>query len=368
MTTSLRIDIVGGGIGGIALAASLSRLGLRCQVFEQAPQLKAVGYGLTLQKNAIQALETVGLGDLTRRRGLRIDTGQIRQPGGRVLGRARVDLCAMHRATLLTALAEHVPTEWVHVGSRATTATDADVVVAADGLHSVFRTRIAAGEGRPRDCGYTAWRGLTHRSPEIDRAIEAGVVSETWGRGLRFGVVPIDDDRIYWFAVSPVDPLRDAREAHAYLRTALSGWHAPVAALLDATPSDTILESRIVDRLPIDRWHDDRVILLGDAAHPMTPNLGQGGCQAIEDAVVLAHLLRACADGHFRRDQVALRYEAQRMRRVHDIVSQSFRLGSLARRTNPAVVAIRDAVLRMNPSRVQERQLRDIVTFPGVAD
>lgn len=362
----MRIAIVGGGIGGVALAAALHRLELHCTLFEQAEALRAVGYGLTLQKNAIAALDTVGIGQRVRSHGVPIEHGQIRQPSGRLLASARVELCAIHRATLLAALAAEVPPDTVHLGTRLETLPEADLVIAADGLHSVFRRHVVPAEPAARDSGYSAWRGLAMRSPSIDAAMRDGVVSEAWGPGTRFGIVPIDGDRVYWFAVAGVQPFHNQQEAHAFLRRTFAGWHQPVEALLEATDPSATLEARVVDRRPIARWHDGRLILLGDAAHPMTPNLGQGGCQAIEDAVVLAHLIRAAADGRLDLDEVGARYESLRRPRVQDIVDQSHAIGRLANHANPVIVAARDLLFRMMPARVQERRLERILTFPGV--
>jgi 2-polyprenyl-6-methoxyphenol hydroxylase-like FAD-dependent oxidoreductase len=362
----LRIDIIGGGIGGLALAVALHRLGLDFSVFEQAPELKAIGYGLTLQKNALDALGVVGVAGAVRSRGVEVRQGQFRQPSGRVLASPSVELCAIHRSTLVSVLAAHTPSDVVHLGRGVEEATDADFIVAADGLNSAFRRMVVAGETPPRDSGYTAWRGIAPRSADVHRHIEAGVVSETWGRGTRFGIVPIDGDQIYWFAVAPVDPLRDASSVRRFLLNTFSAWHPPIGALIRDTSAEAILESRIVDRLPIPVWHKGNVILLGDAAHPMTPNLGQGGCQAIEDGVVLAHLLGACRDGKMRREEVALSYEKSRRTRVYDILDQSFALGRLARYSNPIFVVARDALFRIIPPRVQQRRLARIVTFPGV--
>ena len=362
------MDIIGGGIGGVALAAALRHLGVDFRLFEQTPELKTVGYGLTLQKNALDALGTIGIADTVRRAGADVREGRIRQPSGRVLASAPVDLCAIHRATLLSTLASHVPSELIALGRRVESATDAEFVVAADGLNSTFRRSVIPSEGPVRDSGYTAWRGLARRTPEIDRFVDAGVVSETWGRGTRFGIVPVDGDRIYWFAVAPVDPIRDAAAAREYLLETFAGWHDPVGALIERTSADLILESRIVDRLPIPKWHSGNLILLGDAAHPMTPNLGQGGCQAIEDAVVLAHCSRPARMAVSPRLTSEGRYEHHRRARVYDVVAQSFALGRIARYSSPMIVAVRDTFFRMIPARVQQQRLMRIVTFPGIAE
>ena len=364
----LRIDIVGGGIGGVTLAAALHHFDLPFRLFERAPALRAVGYGLTLQKNALDALDLIGLGQAIRRRGVAIKTGLLRQPSGRVLTSAAAELCAVHRATLIAELSVRVPPESFLLGQQIDEVTDADIVIAADGFHSKLRSRVAPGERAPRDCGYTAWRGLAARTPTIDRSINGAAASETWGRGTRFGIVPIDGNQIYWFAVAPIEPFGDASTTRRFLLDTFRGWHEPIGALLDATAPGLVLESKIVDRLPIPTWSAGKVVLLGDAAHPMTPNLGQGGCQAVEDAVVLAHLIRACGEGRIELSAVAPRYEQQRRARAYGIVEQSFAVGRLARQSNPIVVAIRDSLFRMIPPRVQARQLARIVTFPGAPD
>lgn len=362
---SFRVDIVGGGIGGVALGAVLHRQGIEVRIFEQSPQLRAVGYGLTLQRNALQALDSVGLRESVARRGVAVRRGTIRTPGGGVMATVHVELCAIHRATLLQALVEEVPPSSLHLGERVEADTDADLIVAADGFRSAFRRRLAPEEGPPRDGGCTAWRGLAPR-PVAMGSGAVGEASESWGRGRRFGLVPVDGDRLYWFAVAPDTPLEDPGAAHTFLLETFGGWHPPIRELLESTPPEVILESRIVDRLPIPRWHDGRIILLGDAAHPMTPNLGQGGGQALEDAVILGRLIGAARDGALPVGEVGGRYEALRRPRVQEIVDRSFQFGRLANVANPMAVGLRNLAFRLTPRGVQERQLEGILTFPGV--
>lgn len=387
-----RVAIVGAGIAGMTLGVALKRAGVPFTIHEQAHELKAVGYGLTLQKNALTALDRIGLGRTIRDRGAAITTAFIKQPSGRVLASTSVDMCAIHRSTLVTALAAELPDNAVVLGERVTSLdapelADADLVVAADGLHSEFRRQLAQDEPEIRDSGYTAWRGLAVASPRIREIIKTGSVSETWGRGTRFGVVPIDGDRAYWFAVAPVHPFRDAARARQFLLAMFQRWHDPIASLIEQSAEDTILESRIVDRLPIPTWHAGRLVLIGDAAHPMTPNLGQGGCQAIEDAVVLGHLLgerenrrathslldEGVGGGSTRTDNsrssleaVLERFEHHRRARVYRIVKQSYAVGDLAMRSNPLFVGFRDLAIRLTPRKIQDAQLADIVAFPEI--
>jgi 2-polyprenyl-6-methoxyphenol hydroxylase-like FAD-dependent oxidoreductase len=132
--------------------------------------------------------------------------------------------------------------------------------------------------------------------------------------------------------------------------------------------AEAILESNIVDRTPIPRWHAANVFLLGDAAHPMPPNLGQGGCQAIEDAMVLGYLFRAFCRGKISQEKIGPRYEEHRMNRAYEIVARSFTFGRVARVSNPLVVGLRNLLFRIMPEDTQARQLARILTFPGVPE
>lgn len=360
---ALRIDIIGGGIGGLTLGAVLNHFGIEFRIFEQAPELRATGYGLTLQRNALQALDLVGLRDAIARHGAAIRHAEMLVPDGRALSSIDVELCGIHRARLLSALAEHVPAAALRLGERVESLPDATFVVAADGLHSVFRKLVSNGEGPPRDSGYTAWRGL---APWSSKMAQPPAVSETWGPGTRFGIVPLAAGQVYWFAVAPIAPLGDQHKAKSFLLGTFEGWHAPIRELLETTPADTILETRIADRKPIPAWHQGNLILLGDAAHPMTPNLGQGGCQAVEDAVVLGHLFQWLRDGRIPASEIAPEYEKRRLARAYWIVAQSHQFGRIASISNPVLAGLRNAFVRMTPAAAQRRQLDRILSFPGI--
>ena len=164
--------------------------------------------------------------------------------------------------------------------------TRGDLLVGADGLRSVVRSALFGPE-RPRYGGYTAWRAVTR----FDHArVTPG---ETWGRGRRFGQWGMTGARIYWYATESVpegegDPPEGRKQG---LLKLFRGWHEPVEDLIEATDESAILRNDVYDRPALRRWSVGRVTLLGDAAHPMTPDMGQGACQAIEDAVVLADCL-----------------------------------------------------------------------------
>jgi 2-polyprenyl-6-methoxyphenol hydroxylase-like FAD-dependent oxidoreductase len=167
---------------------------------------------------------------------------------------------------------------------------------------------------------------------------------------------------VYWFAVADAPPGGTSRADDVVdeLSLRFAGWHKPIAAILEATPAEKIVRTDIADRAPLARWSAGRVVLLGDAAHPMTPNLGQGGCQAIEDAVVLD----ACLAAHDADLPAALAdYQRRRVARANRVVVESRRIGAVAQWSNPVAVALRSALLRATPASSVAGRLRRSLRF-----
>jgi 2-polyprenyl-6-methoxyphenol hydroxylase-like FAD-dependent oxidoreductase len=384
----LHVLVAGGGIGGLTLAVALRQAGLRVTVFERAPALHPVGAGITVQANAVLALRRLGLAEAVAAEGREMPAVDLLAPSGRPLAHVPPALIqrvvdevgassvALHRGRLQGVLLAAAGEGCVETGravesfreegggvvARLSDGGEArgDVLVGADGLHSAVRRQLL-GDGPPRYAGYTSWRAVV--PPGLVEVPQRGP-SETWGRGARFGVVPLGHGETYWYATLNAPP--GGRGAPGQVREALlarfGDWHAPVRALLEATPEGRILRTDISDRPPAAHWSRGRVTLLGDAAHPMTPNMGQGGCQAIEDAVVLAGLLaRGAADV-----PAALQaYEARRAPRANGIVRQSLRIGRVAQWEGAAACAVRDALIRLTPPSATVRQLRAVMEFPG---
>src|SRR5436190_6257384 len=373
------IVIAGAGIGGLTLGCALSRSGREFRIFERAAELRPVGAGIALSANAFQALAYIGLEERVRRCGCELAVADLCELSGRVLLSTRLgDLgpggtVAMTRTglqqALLAALGTAVETGRCIVGYKSAPdgvrvrladgeELDADLLVGADGLHSAVR-RAMRGDERPRYSGQTSWRGLVTsvRLPREDRVIES------WGPGQRFGIVPVGPMQVYWFAVANAPAgQRDGADAISELRHRFAGWHAPIDELLAATPAGAIIRTDIVDRLPIDSWVDGRTVLLGDAAHPMTPNLGMGACQAIEDAVLLADALTREAN----IDAALAHYQARRIPRANSFVVRSFRFGQVAHVQAPALRWVRNralSIVRMVPGRLLSLAARRDFTF-----
>lgn len=369
--------IIGGGIGGLATAIALKQIGLTVEVYERVTTLREVGAGLSLWANAIRALDYLGLGQTIRALALPETSGAIRTANGELLmynTNAQLqaqfgELSVMaHRAELQDRLRDALNQD-LHLGMDCLAVTEeaqdvrvrfrngeqavGDLVIGADGLHSQVRAGLH-GQQAPRYAGYTAWRGVV---PFDHSQLQPG---ETWGRGARFGQVPMQGGRVYWFATHNSPPGQQSPDGEkAELLRLFQDWHDPIRALIDATPASAILRNDIYDRPPLKTWGRGRITLLGDAAHPTTPNLGQGACQALEDAVVLAKALQADAD-----IATALRtYEARRIPRTTMIVNRSLRVGQVGQWANPVAVAGRNWLVKHLLARFQEQQFAPIVGF-----
>ena len=367
--------IIGGGIGGLAAAIALRQAGIDAEVLERTEAIEEVGAGISLWANAIDALDAIGVGHVIRAASVEYTVGGLRTADGSVLTQVSADelvrafgtpVIVMHRADLVAALLGAIAPGTLRLGSRCLSVRQddrgvtaqladgrtaaGDLLIGADGLNSVVRAALH-GSNPPTYAGCTAWRAVV---PFDTRAIRA---TETWGAGNLFGQVPIRGNRVYWYAAKSAPPGERPAAAKAELLRLFSGWHEPIGALIEAADESAILQNDIFDRAPLRSWGHGRITLLGDAAHPMTPFLGQGGCQALEDAVVLGRRLRNAPV-----IPAALRaYEAERMRRANAFVRRSRLVGRIARLRNPLAVALLNGLLkRLDPER-QARQLARLI-------
>ncbi len=353
--------MIGAGIGGLAAAVGLHRTGWRVAVVEQAAEISAIGAGITLWPNALRALEALGFGARVRELGKPQESAGVRTSSGRWLGRldgALIErklgrpMLGVRRAQLHQLLLAALPADSLHTGVRVTAVgrdgsvpgldlPPADLVIGADGINSQVRAQYWPGAPIPRYTGFAAWRGICERREHTDIAV-------SWGRGAEFGVVPLVDGQLYWYtAMSAPEDARNPDE-HAFLQERLGSWHSPIPQLIDATPPESLLRNDI--RYlggPLESYVDGNVALLGDAAHAMTPHLGQGGCQALEDAVVLA---ASCARYEDLTDALA-HYDAERRPRTQQIARASYLAGRFGPfLANPVAVALRDTAARLAPS------------------
>lgn len=378
----MRVAIVGAGIGGLCAAVGLQGAGAEVVVYERAAAPRPVGSGLSVFPNGVSALDAIGLGsrfrEITEAGVSRLLAGQ-RSPDGAWLARLPEDavngLRIVHRADLHEMLVSALAPGTLRLGTTVAAVHNAearvesvgadgarasetfDLVVAADGLHSAIRRSWPHDPGL-RYSGYSSWRGITSRPVDLH-----GAAGETWGRGLRFGMAPLRDGRVYWFAVATMPADAQFDNEHGRVRELFDGWHEPIPALLDATEPSAVLRhpiSDLADALPT--FRRGSCVLLGDSAHAMTPDLGQGANQAMEDSATLTVLLSAIAkDTIPQADQldVALAtYDRLRREHTQPIARRARILGSIAHVPSRAGVLLRNAVLRLTPATALGKQAK----------
>ncbi|MFD9262974.1 FAD-dependent monooxygenase [Streptomyces sp. NPDC059538] len=362
--------VVGAGIGGLTAALALGRRGWRVTVCERAAGPSSVGAGIVLAPNALRAFATIGF-DITRAAGRTLPAAMgLRRPDGRWLNRADGAALAaryggpplaLHRSALAEALTAALPAGTVRHGVAVTSVDDADgspvvrtcagdlvgadLVLAADGIHSPLRRQYFPDHPGLRHSGETAWRTVL---PAAASRAEAAT-AETWGRGERFGVVPLADGRIYVYATAVAPAGYRPADLRGELLRRYGTWHDPIPALLERIDPAAVLQHDLYDlAAPLPRFHHGRLAWLGDAAHAMTPNLGQGGCQAVEDAAVLGHLLADAGPADVPAALAA--YSAARCARTDAIRVRARRAGRIAALTHPLATAVRDLAVRATPA------------------
>jgi 2-polyprenyl-6-methoxyphenol hydroxylase-like FAD-dependent oxidoreductase len=374
----MRIVVVGGGIGGLSAALALRREGFEPLVFEQAPVLLDVGAAIAVWPNASRVLERFGVGKAVLARSGRIEWARWAGRDGRLYkyfsfpdtGAPGV---ALHRADLQGSLLRALPPESIRLGKtfagfstegeevRARfddgTETGCDVLIGADGLHSRVRAQLL-GDSGPVYRGYKVWRGIAPLEPA---ALPSRTALEIYGAGSRFGIGPVGLGRTGWWATAnESEGIEELPHEHREkLLRLFDGWCAPVNELIEATTSETILRNAAYDRQPAARWGEGRVTLLGDAVHPMTPNLGQGGCMAIEDAAVLSRCLAKYADAC-----KALRaYESHRRTRTARLAMYSRRYGVVGQWQSSLATRLRARMLSSIPESLGRRLLSPIFDY-----
>lgn len=376
MSESRTAIVVGGGIGGLATAIALSRRGWQVEVLEQAAEIGEVGSGISLWPNGLRALDALGIGDRVRAAGrIELDAG-IRDRTGRWLSttdsaeleRRYGSLVVLPRAELFAILADALPAGVLRLGTTVTGiengplarkvvhtggVSEADLIVGADGIRSAVRAALWPDASAPRYAGYTVWRAIT---APLDFAFSSG---ETWGRGERFGIAALSDGGAYVFgcANAPAGERRPGREFEELSRR-FGDWADPIPGALAAIDPKSVLRHDIYDLPPLDTFVRAGVALVGDAAHAMTPNLGQGANQAIEDAVTLAAVLDGVPVGEGLAE-----YDRVRRPRTQAIARRSQVIGAVAHWTFPGGTRLRDKLVRLTSSRSMLDSLDSVLSW-----
>ena len=360
-TRRRQIAIVGGGIAGLTFARCLDAERFECHIFEKKAEFGEIGAAISVFPNALCVMENLGLvGKIVAAGGV-VEKIYLRVSNGAILSKSKPNyeyptLC-MHRADLHRILLEGNPAtlyndyalrglrwledERVELSFENGVQRTFDAVVGADGMRSIVRACVLS-DGEPLFRGYNVWRGVV-RSSFAD-----GYGSESFGLGKRFGIVPIKDDYYGWWAACNESLLQeDAPEgSKAKLLRLFGSWHEPVAELIQNT--GLIIKNSVCDRMPVRGWTKGNATLLGDAAHPTTPNLGQGGCMAMEGA----YLLAASLNKYGITPEAFQRYEDLHFPRAEMIVKESLRYGRIGQVSSPLVGKLRNAAFKLMPSSV----------------
>lgn len=375
------IVVVGAGIAGLATAVGLQRHGHRVAILEERRDTTS-GAGISIWPNALAALDEMGLGDAVRASGGRVSAGAMRWRDGSWLRRPSAErithalgepLVAVRRTVLMDLLADALTDGTIEFGRAATelvataggvritlsdgTTREADGVVGADGVGSVVARHLNGSMPR-RYAGYTAWRGIAEYRLDPDLA------GETMGTGTEFGHVPLGPEHTYWFGTERSQEGRSAPGGElAYLRSKYGDWADPIPALLAATDQDDVLRNDLYDRAEARQWARGSVVLVGDAAHPMRPHLGQGGCQGLEDAAILAH----CVEHADELPTAFARFAAFRRPRVRPLVRESRLLGEVVNVRPAFVSALAMRASSLMPEALLTRHLASVASRSAFA-
>lgn len=369
--------ILGGGIAGLTSAIALKKIGIEAVVMEAASVIKPVGAGLALAANAMRALQKIGISEHVIREGRELNAFSIYDQKGNLISRNDTNPASsqfgisnftIHRATLHRVLLDQLDPENIFLGKRSVdiesgaegslvyfddgTKIHAKYLIVAEGIHSAIRKKLLPNQ-KIRYSGYTCWRGIMDNSD-----LSINETSETWGKNGRFGNTPLSNNQVYWYAcINASEPDSTFKNfSKEELEENFKEFHFPIPQVLAGTIPESIIWNDIIDLEPIPNYAFGNTVLIGDAAHATTPNMGQGACMAIEDAAVLMSCLAKNPDPVIAFQD----FEKRRLARTHKIVSDSRRLGVIAQLENPLLIVLRNILFRMIPKKVTKKQLETL--------
>lgn len=368
MDKNTKIAIIGGGIGGLSVAACLRKAGFkRIDVFERADEFREVGAAISCWPNALRVIEWLGLLDQVVGNAGIINEAFIRTAEGKVLQHVtmKYDLPAIcvHRADLHEALLQLSPEKSLHTNHELKSITQrrsgvrlefgngnqvrADVLIGADGIRSKVR-ELLFDPAPPVHRGYNIWRGVVKIGETYDR-----MGGETWGRGARVGIVPIRQGTVGWWATvnEGEEAISKQEDTRSRLKEIFGSWHDPIPELIQKT--EHILKNGIYDRPPRQGWGENNTVLLGDAAHPTTPNLGQGACMAIEGAF----LLSACMGKYHSIEEAAAKYEKKHFPRTRKVIKESLMNGKVGQLEGTLATGLRNTMVNALPAKMAAKSL-----------
>lgn len=371
----MNIAIIGGGIGGLATAAALHNVGIKAHVYEQTDTFKPLGAGIGIGSNAMLALKQIGVADHIIKAGMPLEEQRFLNSKLEVMNsidfsllkkRFGEETIAIQRTDLHQALFQCIETAYIHFNHRVVNVSQTkseviltfcnkkvkafDYVIAADGIHSLFRQTLIPNS-EPRFANYTCWRGISMNKGDVPLHIS----SEAWSKYGRFGWAPLANGDVYWFGCvnsQPDDEYYQSLNKHGVAKL-FSHYPAPIERLILETDGASFLHHDLYDIKPLPSFVYGRILLLGDAAHATTPNMGQGAGQAIEDAYELMIAFKQ----ETSMSNVFARYDARRVKKTKKVINLSRQIGWAAQWDEPVLISLRNNVFPLIPPSLLFRRL-----------
>lgn len=374
-----KIGIVGAGIAGLTATISLKKLGYQVVLYESNPEIKGIGAGFGLASNAMRAFSDLGLEKGILPLGTLLSESRICDSRGKIISVADTSLVknlkhpslAIHRKDLHSYLLNQLPKnsvfthkKIVHLEQSKTnvklffqdqTQDTCDYLIGADGVGSAIR-QLLIPNSKPRYSGYTCWRGVIDNP---DLKIKEN--TEVWDKQGRFGFVSLINNKIYWYCcinAAPTDTFVRQMKTEALFERFKNYLH-PIGEIISNTTDDQLIQNDIVDIKPLSEFAFGRVLLIGDAAHATTPNMGQGACMAVEDIAVLTSELQKTGD----IETAFHNFEKKRVKRTRYITNTSFVIGKIAQLENPFLCSIRNFIFRNLPKSYTKKQMNQILEY-----
>jgi len=366
----MNISIIGGGIGGLTLGNVLKQHDIDFKIYESAQEIKPVGAGIAMAGNAMQIFDKLGLKEKIENAGVKMHALIITDKKLRTISKTDVlkleskyKVCniAIHRAELQKVLSENISDHIIlnkrlskiekkenyHLTFEDQTKIESEIVFGADGVKSLVRNQILKS-GQIREAKQKCWRGIL--ITDIPEKYSHNAY-EMWGEGQRFGFVKINENTLYWYALVN----KKAYSEDIDLLAKFGDFHPDVLDMISKTAKSNIIFNEIIDLKPMKKWTVDNLCLIGDAAHATTPNMGQGGCQAVEDAYIIGKLLETEKDWN----KIFQQFEKIRRSKVDHIVNTSWTLGKIAQWEH--FTGLRNFVFRHMPESINQKQMEKII-------
>ncbi|OEL04158.1 FAD-dependent monooxygenase [Staphylococcus casei] len=366
----MKIAIVGAGIGGLTAAALLNEQGHEVKIFEKNSQVSEVGAGIGIGGNVIEKLGKHDLAKGIKNVGQVIDTMEVLDDKNNMLSRMKLKKntvnLTMTRQSLIDIIKSYVPNQIIYTNHYVTDIDNGalkvtlhfetqeqesfDLCIGADGVHAKTR-EVTVPNSKPIYQGYTVFRGLVE---DVDIK-HTNTAKEYWSKKGRVGIVPLLNNQAYWFISINAKEKDTKMQSYGkpHLQARFNHFPNEVRKILDKQSETDILLHDIYDLNPLKTFIYQRIVLLGDAAHATTPNMGQGAGQAMEDAIILANCIAS-----YDFDEALQRYDKLRVKHTKKVTLRSRKIGKIAQRRNRFVVAVRNAIAKMIPNKLISNQTK----------